>query len=307
MADKPIIGFIGVGYMGHGMAKNILKGGYTLQVRGNRNREPIDDLVGQGATEASSPKAMAEACDIIHICLSNSPQVEDIVRGEDGILASGKSGLIVVDCTTADPSSTDTLAQELGDAGMVLVDAPLGRTPKEAEEGTLDAMVGCDADTFETVRPVIECWASTINHVGETGAAHRMKLVMNFISMGYGALFAEALSLGAKNGISPQTIRKVIGASRMSNGFFETFMSYAVDRDRDAHKFTLTNALKDTTYVASMAQSAGVMNPVGAAVRNYYAHAVSIGAGGDYVPMVADHVARLNGIDLADEVEKGKN
>ncbi|MBJ3761482.1 NAD(P)-dependent oxidoreductase [Maribius pontilimi] len=305
MADKPTIGFIGVGYMGHGMAKNILKGGYPLQIKGNRNREPIDDLVSQGATEAASPRAMAEACDIIHICLSNSPQVEDVIRGDDGIVSSGKRGLIVVDCTTADPNSTDALAAELAEAGMTFCDAPLGRTPKEAEEGTLDAMVGCDDETFRTLRPIIECWAGTINHVGPTGSAHRMKLIMNFIALGYGALFAEALSLGAAAGVSPQTIRKVIGESRMSNGFFDTFMRYAVDRDPEAHKFTITNALKDVTYVASMAQGAGVMNPIGAASRNYYAHVGAIGKGGDYVPMLADHVARLNGLDLAEEVRKG--
>ncbi|SHI68025.1 hypothetical protein SAMN04488012_102255 [Palleronia salina] len=306
MADKPTVGFIGVGYMGHGMAKNILQGGYPMQIKGNRNRTPVDSLVGMGATEADTPKSMAEACDIIHICLSNSPQVEEIIRGEDGILASGKKGLIVVDCTTADPGSTDMLAAELAEAGMTMVDAPLGRTPKEAEEGTLDAMVGCDDATFETLKPVIECWAGTINRIGPVGSAHRMKLIMNFIAMGYGALFAEALSLGAKSGISPQTIRKVIGESRMSNGFFETFMSYAVDRNREAHKFTITNALKDVTYVASMAQGAGVMNPIGAATRNYYAHVAALGQGADYVPMVADHVARLNGLDLADEVKKGE-
>lgn len=156
MTDLPTIGFIGVGFMGHGMAKNILQGGYRLHVKGNRNRDPVEDLVTRGATELASPAEMAEACDIIHICLSNSPQVEQVVRGDDGILAGGRPGLIVVDCTTADPASTDTLARELADAGMTFCDAPLGRTPKEAENGTLDAMVGCDDATFRTLKPVID-------------------------------------------------------------------------------------------------------------------------------------------------------
>ncbi|SFP42946.1 NAD(P)-dependent oxidoreductase [Tranquillimonas alkanivorans] len=306
MSDKPTIGFIGVGYMGHGMAKNILKGGYPLWVKGNVNRSPVQDLVEQGAQEASSPREMAEHCDIIHICLSNSPQVEAIVRGEDGILASGKKGLIVIDATTSDPVSTEALAEELDDAGMTMVDAPLGRTPAEAEAGTLDAMVGCSDETFEKVRPVIECWAGNINHVGPVGSAHKMKLIMNFISMGYGALFAEALTLGAKVGLSPQTIQKVIGGSRLSNGFFETFMRYAVDRDRDAHKFTIANASKDVRYAANMASAADVMNLMGASIKHYYTHVEAIGKGGDYVPMLADHVARLNGINMAAEVEKGK-
>ncbi|MGC9371259.1 MAG: NAD(P)-dependent oxidoreductase [Paracoccaceae bacterium] len=303
---KPVIGFIGVGFMGHGMAKNILEGGYELMVKGHRNRQPVDDLVGRGAREAASPKEMAEACDIIHICLSNSPQVEGVIRGEDGILASGKAGLIVIDATTADPTSTAALAAEMEAAGMTLVDAPLGRTPKEAEEGTLDAMVGCSDETFETVRPVIECWAGTINHVGPVGSGHRMKLIMNFLSMGYAALYSEAVVLAAKSGLSPQTVNEVIGASRLSNGFFETFMRYAVGRDRDAHKFSIANASKDVRYAANMASDAGVVNILGAAIKHYFTHAEAIGKGGDYVPMLSDHIAALNGMDLAAEVEKGK-
>lgn len=303
---KPVIGFIGVGYMGHGMAKNILKGGYELMVKGHRNRQPVEDLVGRGAREAASPKEMAEACDIIHICLSNSPQVESVIRGEGGILASGKPGLIVIDASTADPTSTVALAEEMAAAGMTLVDAPLGRTPKEAEEGTLDAMVGCSDETFKTVLPVIECWAGTINHVGPVGSAHRMKLIMNFLSMGYAALYSEAVVMAAKVGLSPQTVNQVIGASRLSNGFFETFMRYTVGRDRDAHKFTIANASKDVRYAANMASDAGVVNILGAAIKHYFTHAEAIGKGGDYVPMLSDHVAALNGMDLAAEVEKGK-
>ena len=305
-AARPAIGFVGVGWMGHGMAANILEGGYPLQVRGNRNRVPVDDLVARGAVEAASPRAMAEACDIVHLCLSDSPQVEAVIRGPDGLLASGRRGLIVIDTTTADPTSTDALAREMEAAGMTLVDAPLGRTPKEAEAGTLDALVGASAEAFERVRPVIECWAGSIRHVGPVGSAHRMKLVMNFIAMGYGALYSEALAMGVRSGISPQTVREVMGASRMSNGFFETFMSYAVDRDPEAHLFTLRNAAKDTRYAAAMATRAGVANHLGAPIANVYAMAEAMGRGADYVPSISDFVATLNGFDLAEAVERGR-
>lgn len=154
------IGFIGVGLMGHGMAKNIVEKGWPLLVVSHRNRAPVDDLVGRGAREVASPREMAAQADIIHLCVSGSAQVESLIRGEDGILAAGKEGLIVVDCSTSDPVSTGQLASELNSAGMHLVDAPLSRTPKEAEAGTLDAMVGADDATFEAVRPVLECWAA---------------------------------------------------------------------------------------------------------------------------------------------------
>ncbi|MDU8909807.1 NAD(P)-dependent oxidoreductase [Aestuariicoccus sp. MJ-SS9] len=304
---KPVIGFIGLGLMGHGMAKNIRKGGYELWVKGNVNRAPVESLIDMGAHECTSPKQMAQICDIIHICLSNSAQVESVIRGADGILAGAREGLIVIDTSTADPTSTLALAEEMSAKGVSMVDAPLGRTPKEAEEGMLDAMVGCDAALFDTVQPVIDCWAGSITRIGDVGSGHKMKLIMNFLAMGYGALFSEAVVLGAKVGIAPQTVRKVIGPSRMGNGFFETFMRYVCDRDRDAHKFSITNASKDVRYVAQMAADAGVVNVMGASIKHYYTHVEAIGSGADYVPMLSDHVGRLNGVDMAEAVKKGQD
>lgn len=109
--------------------------------------------------------------------------------------------------------------------------------------------------------------------------------------------------MGAKVGIAPQTINKVIGSSRLSNGFFDTFMKYTVGRDRDAHKFTIANASKDVRYVANMATAAGMANPMGAAMRNTYAQAEAVGKGDHYVPMLSDHIAELNGVDLAQVVK----
>jgi 3-hydroxyisobutyrate dehydrogenase-like beta-hydroxyacid dehydrogenase len=304
MSDKPVIGFIGLGYMGHGMAKNILKGGYALLVKGNRNRTPVESLTGMGAEEVDSPRAMAERADIIHLCLSNSAQVEGVMRGADGVLAGARPGLIVIDATTADPTSTMALAAELAEKGGTFVDAPLGRTPKEAEAGALDTMVGCDDATLDRIRPVIECWAGGINHVGPTGSGHKMKLLMNFIGMSYAALYSEALTLGAKVGVAPETVRRVIGGSRLGNGFFETFTLGAVGRDPDAHKFSIANADKDLRYVNAMARDAGVMSVMAGAAMQYFAHAVATGHGADDVPFIADHVARLNGLDMAAEAKR---
>lgn len=303
--SKPVIGFIGLGFMGVGMASNLVSKGYPLWVRGNRNRAPVEALLELGAQEAANPKAMAEVCDIIHLCLPDSPAVEAVLRGEDGIMASGKSGLIVIDATTADPNSTVALAAEMAACNMVLVDAPLGRTPAEAAAGTLDAMVGCSPEVFETIKPVIATWAGNINHMGPVGSAHRMKLVMNFIGMGYAALYSEAMVMAVKSGLTPQDVERVIGSSRLSNGFFETFMKYAVGRDPNAHKFTIQNAAKDTRYIASMAMAASMANPMGSAIRNAFAQAEAAGKGGDYVPSLSDHIAGLNGLDLAAAVKKG--
>jgi len=298
-SDRPVVGFIGAGLMGHGMAANILAAGYPLRVMAHRKRASVDDLVAQGAAEAASPRAVAEGADIVQLCLPDSDAVAATLRGPLGVLAGARPGLIVIDTTTADPAMTETLVAEAAAEGVTLVDAPLGRTPREAEAGTLDAMVGADDATFETIRPVIETWAGQITRTGPVGSGHKMKLIMNLISMGYAALYAEALSLAVQSGLAPQTVRDVIGGSRLSNGFFDSFMAYAVGRDPEAHRFTIANAAKDVRYAARMADAACVMNPVGAATRQYFAHAEATGHGADYVPTLADRVAALNGFDLA--------
>jgi len=299
MSDTPVIGFIGLGFMGHGMARNIATKGYPLWVRGRSNRAPVDGLVALGAREAQSPRQMAEICDIIHLCLSTSAQVEATFHDPDGLLAGARPGLTVIDTSTSDPTSTLALAAELTARGGHLVDAPLGGTPMQAEAGKLSAMIGCDDEAIlERIRPVVSCWAASITRIGEVGSGHKMKLLMNFIGLTYGALYSEAVVLAAKVGIPAATLREVIAPSRMGNGFFDTFMSYVVDGNRDAHKFTLDNAAKDIGYLNAMAADAQVMNVIASAARHYYIHAVACGHGADYVPHLSDHVARLNGLDL---------
>ena len=296
---KRVVGFIGLGLMGRGMAGNILRKGNDLLVMTHRNRAPVDELVAAGAREVKSAREMAAAADVICICVTGSPEVEAVVRGENGILAGAKEGLLVIDSSTADPVSTVALAQEMHASGVSLVDAPLSRTPKEAEAGTLDCMVGASEEDFAKAKPVIVCFAAKIVHVGPSGAGHTMKLINNFVSISYAAIYSEALSLGARVGISPKQFHAVIGGGRMSCGFYDTFMKYVVERDRDAHKFTLQNAHKDLRYLVGLANQTGAVTFAGSAVKNYLASAEAMGKGGDYLPMLSDHIAALNGVSLA--------
>ena len=289
------IGFIGVGLMGHGMAKNILEAGYHLTVLANRNRVPVEDLLARGAAEASSAKALAQAVDIVFLCVTGSPQVISLINGENGLAAAGKK-LLIVDCSTSDPSVTTALAGELAGRDITLIDAPLSRTPKDAWAGTLDVMIGGADEDVARVKPIIESFSQRMVHAGPTGTGHTMKLLNNFISLGYGALYSEALMLGAKAGLRADIFDQVIRGGRMDCPFYQTFFKYVIERDRDAHKFTLNNALKDLTYLSAFATNAGAANPVSAAVRNSYALAVGAGRGEDYVPMLSDIVANLNGI-----------
>ncbi|MDA8584641.1 NAD(P)-dependent oxidoreductase [Rhodobacteraceae bacterium] len=293
---KPSIGFIGVGLMGHGMAKNIVEAGYPLAVTAFRKREAVDDLVGRGAAEKADVKSVAETSDIIFLCVTGSIEVEALMRGPDGIIAALKPGAIVVDCSTSDPVSTLTLAAEVEAAGGRFADAPLGRTPKEAWDGTLDAMVGASDEVFQIIKPVIDTWAGVVVHLGDVGLGHKMKLVNNFIAMGYGALYSEALAIARKSGLSTEQFDSVIRPGRLSNGFYETFMKWSLEGDENAHKFAISNAHKDMAYLANLATSVGAVNPMQAVVKNAYAAMDAAGEGDRFVPMLADFIARTNGL-----------
>ena len=294
------IGFIGLGLMGHGMAKNIVEKGYPLAVMAHRNRAPIDDLVGRGATEVKSVREIAERSSIVFLCVTGSREVEAVIRGKDGLAANLKRGSVVIDTSTADPTSTVALADELVAAGIAFADAPLGGTPVQAASGQLSAMVGAADDTFARVKPVIETWAAKVIHIGGVGDGHRMKLLNNFLSLGYAAIYSEALALASKVGITPERFDSVIRGGRMDNGFYQTFMGYTIEGNREAHKFTLSNAFKDLTYLESMADAAKLVNPIGNAVKNSFGMAVATGGNGaeNYVPHLPEYVGRANGIDM---------
>ncbi len=292
----PTIGFIGLGLMGHGMAKNIAEKGYPLRVMAYRKREAVDDLIGRGAVEVSTPREMAEACEIVFLCVTGSPQVEATLRGDTGLLAALQPGAVIVDCSTSDPVSTLVLAEETKAAGGHFADAPLSRTPKEAWAGTLDAMVGADPEVFDRIRPVIETWAGVIVHLGPTGLGHKMKLINNFIGMGYAALYAEALAIARKSGLSASQVDSVIRPGRLSNGFYETFMKWTLEQDENAHRFSISNAHKDMAYLANLAVSVGAVNPMQSVVKNAFAAMDAAGEADRYVPMLADFIARANGL-----------
>lgn len=294
--SRPVIGFAGVGLMGHGMAKNLVTKGYPLVVLGHRNRDPVEHLKSLGAREVSNARELAQASDIVHLCVTGSPQVEALVRGPDGISSGGKPGLIVIDCSTSNPVSTLALGAELAERGIELVDAPLSRTPKEAEAGTLDTMVGASAETFARIEPVLRCWAGNVVHLGPLGLGHKMKLVNNFVAMGYAALFSEALAIARKAGLTIEQFHAVVGSGRMRSPFYDTFMKWSLEGDPNAHQFSISNAHKDMRYLASMANEVGAVNPLQAAVKNSFAAMEAAGDGARFVPMLADFIAELNGL-----------
>ena len=179
-----------------------------------------------------------------------------------------------------------------------MADAPLGGTPVQAKSGELSTMIGATEDIYARIKPVVETWARSIVHMGDNGAGHKMKLLNNFLSLGYAAMYSEALALAEKVGITTAQFDSVIRGSRMDCGFYQTFMGYAVEGNREAHKFTLKNALKDTSYLANMADGVNLANPIGGAVKNSFALAFAAGGDGseDYVPHLVDYVMAQNGV-----------
>ena len=294
------IGFIGLGLMGHGIAGNLLKKGFALTVLGHKNRAPVDDLVKRGAREAKNPAEIASASDVVFLCVTGSREVEALVRGPDGLKAGAHKDLVIVDCSTSDPNSTIALAAELKPLGVAYCDAPLGGTPANAEEGKLSVMVGCEAGLWPRLAPIFAGFTTKATRLGPAGDGHKMKLIMNFFGMGYASIYAEALALGRKVGLSPQTIDAAMRGTRMDCGFYQTFFRWVLERDREAHKFTLRNAHKDMGYLVAMAEGAKLAHPMGSAIEAYYARAVAAGHGEDYVPMLADFVAATNGVALTD-------
>jgi 3-hydroxyisobutyrate dehydrogenase-like beta-hydroxyacid dehydrogenase len=297
MTNAPRIGFIGLGFMGHGMAANILKRGFPLSVMAHRKREAVEDLVRRGAKEVASSAEMAGESDIVILCVTGAKEVEEVVSGRAGLRAGARSGLIVIDCTTSDPQTLLRLAKESPE--MTFVDAPLGRSPREAWEGALSAMVGCDAPTLERIRPVLCAFATTIQHAGALGDGHRLKLVNNFVSLGYASLYAEALGLALKAGLTVEAFDGLIRSSRMHCAFYDTFIGWAKDGDKDSHPFALRTALSTVADILSFSDAIGFKGELAAAVRNVYAQAVALGDGDAMLPELPRAIFKANAVDFA--------
>ncbi|HEV7574564.1 MAG TPA: NAD(P)-dependent oxidoreductase [Caldimonas sp.] len=292
------IGFIGAsGLMGHGMAKNLLAKGHELALTVHRNRERIADLLGAGARECGSAADLAAASEIVFLCVTGSPQVEASLGGPSGLLAGARRGLVVVDCSTSEPDSTARLRATCAAAGVELVDAPLARTPIEAEAGKLNVMVGADAATFARLEPVLRAFAENIFHVGGPGAGHIIKLLNNFIAQAICTATAEAFAVGQRAGIEPQKLVDIVSMGAVNSGLFQ-MMSKTLQGDMGALKFELDNARKDVRYYTHLAEGLAIPTIVGEAVHQSLVLASALGHGRKYVPSLVEAQEQLTGAKL---------
>jgi len=293
------IGFVGAsGLMGHGMAKNIRAKGFELSLTVHQRTEPVQDLLAAGAKRVAGYADLA-ACDAVVICVTGSPQVEAVVAGPGGLLSKARAGLVVIDTSTSEPDSTRRLAALCAEKGVIYVDAPLTRTPVEAEQGRLNTMVGASTEVFEKIAPVLQAYCENVFHVGETGAGHVIKLLNNFISQAICTATAEAFAVGTKAGVDVRQLVRVVSAGGANSGLFQS-MAKTLDGDFTGLKFELNNAAKDLRYYCHLTESVKAPSLIGSNVHQALNLAAGLGFGSELVPSLVKAQSRINGLKIGE-------
>jgi 3-hydroxyisobutyrate dehydrogenase-like beta-hydroxyacid dehydrogenase len=204
----------------------------------------------------------------------------------------------VVDCSTAEPESTLRIRADFGARGVEFVDAPLARTPREAEAGKLNTMVGATPEAFARLQPVLECFAENVIHAGPPGAGHKIKLVNNFLALGTACLIAEALAVSARVGIDLEVLYKLISAGGANSNMFQMLVPKALAGDFTGLLFAIDNARKDLRYYTHMTETAPVTSPLADAVHATLLTAGQLGFGGKFVPSLIEAQEKLNGFQI---------
>lgn len=286
---QPVIGFIGLGLMGSAMVSCLQDNGYKLVVMANRSREAVDAACARGATEVTSPKEVAEASDIIMLCMDTSQSVEGRMRGNDGIIAGLSSGKIVIDFGTSLPASTRQLAQEVAAKGAQMLDAPLGRTPQHAKDGLLNIMTAGDKEAFDNAKPVLDVVGENVFYLGGSGAGHVMKLLNNAMSMTGASMMAEIYAVADKAGVSRQDVYNVMSSGPNHSGMMDMVSAYALEDDPSKLAFAIKNGSKDIGYYQQMLSDSGFTNTIAKGAIEEMSAAIENGMGDEMVAKMIDH------------------
>lgn len=282
-AEATVVGFIGLGPMGLGMARNIVKKGSRLVVLGHRRREPVDELKTLGANEAASVTELGRQCPVVVLCLPSSREVESLVLSEGGLAGSMAKGGLLIDCTTAEPDSSLRVAAALAARGIRYVDAPLTRSSREADAGTLNVLVGGSEADVAAARPVIDKFAENVFHIGPVGDAHKLKLINNFLTIGCAAVVVEAVRAARRLGVDTGALFRVASLGGANSGAFQMIMPWVNERDM-RFRFSVANACKDVGYL----NAASPPGEVATAIASLLEHAQASGDPARYLPILAD-------------------
>ncbi len=289
---NPTIGFIGLGLMGANMVENLQKRGFQLSVM-DLNKDAVATVIARGnATEAASPKELAENSDIIMFCLTTSAVVEKIVYGENGILEGIKEGAVLIDFGTSIPASTQKIGKDLAAKGAGMIDAPLGRTPAHAKDGLLNIMAAGDKDTFEKVKSILDQQGENVFHLGPLGAGHTTKLINNFMGMTTVVAMSQAFAAAKLAGVNGQQLYDIMSSGPSNSPFMKFCKNYAVDNVSDLG-FSIANANKDLGYFAQMMNDLGTESKVASATSASLQAAFDDGMAGLNVPEIFDYFVKL--------------
>lgn len=296
MQMTDVVGFIGLGRMGRGMAINLCRKGFRLVVH-DVNRAAVDDLASHQARPADSAAEVAASSDVIVTMLPNSAVVQEVVTGPDGILRHAKPGSLVMDMSTVSPETTDALAAAAAAGGIGFVDAPVGRLASHADRGESLFMVGGSDADFARVRPLLDGMGTTVHHCGPVGSGTRTKLVNNYLAVSLCGLNAEALALSQRFGLDLAKTLDVVHGTTATNGQLKVNWASKVLAGDTEPGFTIDLAHKDLTLIVEAANSARVPMPMGAAAREAFSTARARGFGGRDFSAMVDALCDLAGIE----------
>jgi len=271
------VGFVGLGVMGKPMARNLLKAGFSLVVH-NRSRGSVAELVAEGAASASSPAEVAGKVDVVITCLPDSPDVERVALGPDGIVHGIREGGIYVDMSTISPVTTQKIADALAEKGAFMLDAPVSGGEEGAINATLSIMVGGSEAAFQTCLPVFQAMGRKVTHMGGTGAGQVTKACNQIITALQVTAVAEALVLGAKAGVDPQRIVEAIAGGAARCWALEQRAPWMIQH-RFTPGFKSAYHYKDLLIAVDTAKAFGVSLPVSGLVCQLYGAMKAMGKG----------------------------
>ena len=258
------VGYIGLGLMGKSIARNILKAGFPLIVH-NRSRAAVDELVGEGAVAANSPKEVASQVDIVLTNLPDTPDVEKVVLGENGIIEGAYDGLVYIDNSTIKPASARMIAEELSKKNVFALDAPVSGGDIGARNATLTVMVGGDASALEKAMPVLMAMGKTVTHVGDSGAGQVAKAANQIMVAAQMVAMGELLVFSKKAGVDPRKVVEAIKGGAAQCWTLDVKPPRLFDGNRNPG-FKAHMQLKDLKIILDTAKEYGI--PISSTIEN---------------------------------------
>jgi len=260
------VGFIGLGVMGGPMAKNIVKGGHQLTVF-DLNAEAVGRLTAAGAKAAKTPREVGEASDVVITMLPEPHHVRDVILGANGVAEGLKKGCVVIEMSTIDPYTSQEVGAELKKRGIEMVDSPVGKTSEHAATGTLTLMLGGEPEVIERVRPVLDCMGNERIYCGKLGMGHAMKITNNVLATTIMAANTEALAIGAKCGLTLETMLETMKSTMSNNAQLYVAMPKKAFKGDDSPGFMIKLAGKDVRLAVALARKQGFEPLVAAACQ----------------------------------------